>query len=121
MSAAPDLLETFRVAPQRADKLVELGFSPSEIYKIVAPRRTLDRRRKSGELLTIPESDRVVRLERIVALAERVFGDPDKAHRWLRRPNRALNGAAPVDLLESENGAREVEQLLGRVEYGMFS
>lgn len=121
MSAAPDLLEQFRVAPQRADRLVEMGFSPNEIYKIVAPRRTLDRRKKNAELLTIPESDRVVRLERIIALAERVFGEADKAHRWLRRPNRALNGVKPADLLESENGARKVEGLVHAVDHGMFS
>lgn len=121
MSAAPDHLQQFRVPAKRADHLIELGFSPTEIYKIVAPRRTLDRRKKSAEMLTIPESDRVVRMERIVTLAVRVFGDADKAHRWLRTPNRALNGAVPLDLLESENGARKAEGLVYAVEHGMFS
>ncbi|MFZ2099423.1 MAG: antitoxin Xre/MbcA/ParS toxin-binding domain-containing protein [Oricola sp.] len=113
--------EQFRVSPQRAADLSKLGFSADEIYRIVAPRRTLDRRKKNNEPLTLAESDRVQRLERIIAHAYRVFGDEQKANRWLRKPNRAMEKAIPVELLESETGAHKVEELLYAIDYGMFS
>lgn len=62
-----------------------------------------------------------VRSARIAALACEVLGDPEKAARWLRQPNRALAGRAPLSLLDTELGAREVEAVLRRIEYGVFS
>lgn len=103
------------------DNLTEHGFSNDEIYKIVAPRRTLARRRAKNEQLSPIETDRVLRLQRIVEEAERVFGDPEKAHRWLREPSRALDKAVPLDLLETESGARIVENELGVIDHGMFA
>jgi putative toxin-antitoxin system antitoxin component (TIGR02293 family) len=103
------------------DNLTEHGFSNDEIYKIVAPRRTLARRRAKNEQLSPIETDRVLRLQRIVEEAERVFGDPERAHRWLREPSRALDKAVPLDLLETESGARIVENELGVIDHGMFA
>ena len=62
-----------------------------------------------------------MRLERIAVQAERVFGAPDKAYRWLREPKRALQGETPLAYLASEAGARVVEEMLYRIEYGMFA
>ena len=69
------------------------GFASEEIYSIVAPRRTLARRKEQNENLSIAESDRVVRLNRISDMADRVFGDHEKALRWLRKKSRVLNEA----------------------------
>ena len=113
--------EQFRVPPQRAVDLAKLGFSAEEIYRIVAPRRTLDRRRKNDELLTLAESDRVHRLERVTQHAYRVFGSKEKANRWLRKPNRAMEKAVPIELLDSETGAYQVEELLHAIAHGMYS
>ena len=66
------------------------------------------------------ESDAVERLLRIAELADRVFEVREKAQRWLRKPNRALNRVVPVDLLVSETGARLVEDELMRIEYGIY-
>lgn len=110
----------FIVKTQRVKRLVELGFSSEEIYRVVAPRRTLDRRNKYDEPLTLAESDRVQRLERISAMANRVFGSEEKAHRWLRKPCRALDGAIPVEILASETGAHMVEEELHAIDFGMF-
>ena len=52
--------------------------------------------------------------------ADQVFGDKEKARRWLRKPSRALHGIAPIDLLESETGAHLVEQALYQIEYGIY-
>ena len=111
----------FLVSARKIDGLSKLGFSNDEVYKIVAPRRTLARRKQNNETLTLAESDRVLRLERISAMADRVFADHEKAQRWLRKESRALDGARPIDLLQSETGAHIVEQELHRIDHGMFA
>jgi len=82
--------------------------------------RSLQRRRRSGRLARF-ESDRLFRLARIVALAHQALGGTELAVRWLKRPNRALAGSAPVSLIDTELGARQVENVLGRIAYGGIS
>jgi putative toxin-antitoxin system antitoxin component (TIGR02293 family) len=103
------------------DDLTAHGFTRDELFDLVVPRRTLARRRQAGQALSPEEADRAVRLARIGALAERVFGRAEKAHRWLRKPSRTLDGAVPLDLLRSETGAVLVEQTLHRIDYGMLA
>lgn len=102
------------------DALKARGFTNDELYAIVAPRRTLARRKERGEDLTVGESDRVLRIQHISDMADRVFGDHEKAQRWLRKKSRVLN-EVPVVLLQSETGARLVEEELHRIAYGMYS
>jgi putative toxin-antitoxin system antitoxin component (TIGR02293 family) len=82
--------------------------------------RSLQRRRREGRLARY-ESDRLYRLARIVALAKQHLGDDQTAMRWLRRPNRALGGSTPLQLIDTELGARAVENILGRIAYGGVS
>jgi putative toxin-antitoxin system antitoxin component (TIGR02293 family) len=82
--------------------------------------RSLQRRRGSGRLARF-ESDRIYRLARIVALARQNLGSSDVALRWLKRPNRALGGSAPIAAIDTEVGARQVENVLGRIAYGGIS
>jgi putative toxin-antitoxin system antitoxin component (TIGR02293 family) len=103
------------------DELAAHGFERGELFDIVVPRRTLARRRRAGERLSADESGRAVRLARITAIAERVFGESAKVHRWLRKPNRALAGAVPLELLRTETGAYAVEQALVQIEYGIVA
>lgn len=110
-----------RIKPDELKGLTKHGYSEAEISDLVVPRRTLARRRAGRELLTVEETDRALRLKRIAVQAERVFGDPAKAHRWLRKSKRALNGATPVQFLVTETGARIVEGMLIRIEHGMFA
>jgi putative toxin-antitoxin system antitoxin component (TIGR02293 family) len=84
------------------------------------PARTLARRKQSNRL-DADESDRLYRLARMAAHAVSVFGTEDKAVAWLHRPNRALSGEAPVRLLDTDLGARQVEDVLGRLEFGLVS
>jgi len=102
------------------DELMAHGFTSEELFDLVVPRRTLGRRRQAGQL-SPEESDRAVRLARITAHAERVFGDPAKAHRWLRKPSPMIEGSVPLALLRSETGAHVVEKTLHRIDYGMFA
>ena len=82
--------------------------------------RSLQRRRGAGRLARY-ESDRLYRLARIVALADEFLGNHERAIRWLKRPNRALGGVAPIAAIDTEIGARQVENILGRIAYGGMS
>jgi putative toxin-antitoxin system antitoxin component (TIGR02293 family) len=82
--------------------------------------RSLQRRRREGRLAPY-ESDRIYRLARIVALAKSSLGSRAAAARWLKRPNRALGGKAPLDVIDTEIGARTVENVLGRIAFGGVS
>ncbi len=82
---------------------------------------TLTRRLSHGSLLTAAESDRTVRMARVCANAVEMIGDQDKAIEWLGTPNRALGGERPLDQLDTDTGARMVEDILGRIAYGVYS
>jgi putative toxin-antitoxin system antitoxin component (TIGR02293 family) len=120
MSAAYALARPV-VMPSELDRLHKHGFSNDEIYKIVAPRRTLARRKANNEPLSDAEADRAFRMEKIVQMAERIFGNPEKAHDWLRGEIRALDRAIPIELLQTERGANIVEEELHRIDFGMFA
>ncbi len=89
--------------------------------KLGIPIRTLTRRLSHNSRLTSAESDRAVRLARVYAGAVDLIGDEDKASEWLQTPNRALGGEKPLDRLDTEVGARIVEDVLGRIAYGVYS
>lgn len=82
--------------------------------------RSLQRRKRQGRLARY-ESDRLYRLARIVALAKHYFGADEGASRWLKTPNRALGGKIPLELVDTELGARAIENVLGRIAYGGVS
>jgi putative toxin-antitoxin system antitoxin component (TIGR02293 family) len=72
------------------------------------------------ELLGLEENERALRLIQVSTEADRVFGDPAKAARWLRHPNPALAGKTPIELLASEMGSRAVGELLIQIDHGIF-
>ncbi len=98
-----------------------LGVSFSEVAGLVRiPERTLARRRHSGRLST-EESERVLRIERLFALAVEMLRDPGRACVWLKTSKVALGGQTPLVYADTEVGAREVENLIGRIRHGVFS
>lgn len=88
--------------------------------KLLISRSTLQRRKAAGRL-SPDESDKVMRFSRLLALATDFYGNIDKARAWLKHPQRGLGGAIPLDYAETEIGAQEVEKLLGRMKYGVYS
>jgi putative toxin-antitoxin system antitoxin component (TIGR02293 family) len=88
--------------------------------KLAISRSTLQRRKAAGRL-SPDESDKVMRLSRLLEHATNVFGDVEKARAWLKFPQRGLGGAVPLDYAETEVGAREVDDLLGRIDYGVYT
>ena len=101
------------------DRLVKSGrLTLAEIDLVVLPRKTLSHRRTLGAL-TPEQSDRLVRVVGAIAAAEQTLGSQEKAARWLRRPSAALEGDTPLSLLDTGEGAKEVEHLLARIDHGL--
>lgn len=95
--------------------------SAEELAKSVGvASRTLHRRRLARKL-DRDTSERLVRLASVAARAQEVLGDDMAMRRWLRAPNRALAGQTPISLLDTEQGAQVVLDVLGRLEHGVFS
>ena len=123
------------LTPTRLDQMVRSGLAMRELDdlrasldlpmdrltpKLGISKATFHRRKATGWLRK-EESDRVVRFARLMGKAVDVFGNELNARRWLTAPQYGLGGAAPLDFAETEVGAREVEDLLGRIEYGVYS
>jgi putative toxin-antitoxin system antitoxin component (TIGR02293 family) len=109
--------------PYAALEAVAVGFAigPRDLGAVLhLPARTLARRKREKRLRP-DESDRLFRLGRIAALADEVLGSREKATRWLHQPNRALASAVPLRQLDTEVGARRVEDLLLRIAHGVYS
>ena len=83
--------------------------------------RTIARRIQKKEPLTPEESERVVRLARVLGKAVEVLGSLAKARRWVRKPSRALGGAAPLTMLDTGIGSNAVLRELGRIDHGVFA
>ena len=109
------------------------GFSSGKVIRLVAEyeipeallhrtlqisRSTFQRRKRRGRFTT-DESDRFVRLAGLYGMAEDVLGSKRDASEWISTPNRSLGGVSPAELVVTETGAREVEELLGRIAHGV--
>jgi putative toxin-antitoxin system antitoxin component (TIGR02293 family) len=98
------------------------GLNLSVLASIIGiAERTLARRRVAGKL-SPEESERLLRISNIFEKALELFeGDLEAAVNWLTTPKKALNGQQPLCYSRTELGTREVENLLGRIEHGVFS
>jgi putative toxin-antitoxin system antitoxin component (TIGR02293 family) len=101
--------------------LVRGGLSVAEVYQLIVPRRTLAHRIAKRQPLSKDESDKAVRVARITAMAEQVFGEPERAWRWLRKPKRRFDCKKPVEMLATEAGARLVEEMIVQIDHGIFA
>ena len=139
----PPLLSTItpvRVLPEQTDpfKLItqsRLGMAHAEVRQLAAlleltireqaillsmNERTLARRLVSGSLNKV-ESERLLLLSALAVHGLRVFEDQGKFNRWLRRPLDILDAQSPLQLLDTATGFQVVDQILGRIEYGVYS
>lgn len=99
-----------------------LNLTDVELARILdVSERTLSRLRQTRKRLTTAASDRLYRLIHIFTFAGEVFEDNNAAKQWLHHPQIGLGGRIPIDFIRTEAGAREVEDLLGRIEYGVVS
>jgi putative toxin-antitoxin system antitoxin component (TIGR02293 family) len=108
--------------PEAVDAAVERGIlTRDEADELVIPRRTLSHRRQKSQRLTLEESDKLSRIARLTTRAAETFGSQEDAVGWLREPNGALAGQTPLALLRSGEGAVLVEQILGRIDHGVYT
>jgi len=119
----PPLVERLRDGlPMREFRLLQdlLRISEEELgrYLGISPA-TLHRRKKSGHLET-PESERIVCFARLFGLSMEVFDTKEAAREWLKTINPGTAGESPLSYADTEFGAREVENLLGRIDHGVF-
>jgi putative toxin-antitoxin system antitoxin component (TIGR02293 family) len=113
------LLVEQRLPIQSVVSLTQQGLTEQEVYALVLPRRTFTHRKTNHQPLTREESDKAVRLARIAALAEVIFGNKEKASRWLRKAKRRFAARTPLAMLTTEAGARLVEEMLYQIDAGM--
>jgi putative toxin-antitoxin system antitoxin component (TIGR02293 family) len=99
----------------------DIDVSTEKLTEVVnIPSRTLARRKKEGKLQQY-ESERLLRIGLLFERAKEVLGGTEQARTWFKSPKKALGGKTPLDYADTEPGAREVENLLGRIEHGVFS
>jgi putative toxin-antitoxin system antitoxin component (TIGR02293 family) len=146
-SGRPGIFISYYIEPRGVQKSAK-AFSPQQVIEIVnrglpvgeleylrsrldvsidrltqnigLSRATFHRRKAVGRL-TAGESDKVVRFAQLLGLANKVLENEDDARRWLTSPQYGLGGAVPLNYARTEVGAREVEDLLNRIEYGVYS
>jgi putative toxin-antitoxin system antitoxin component (TIGR02293 family) len=109
-----------RLTPSSIKRLIALGLERSEIDELVIHSRTLQHRRSRREKLTVEESDRVLRMIRVLSRTQSIYGSRERALEWLRRPNARLENRTPMSLLKTDTGSRIVEELLIQIDEGMF-
>jgi putative toxin-antitoxin system antitoxin component (TIGR02293 family) len=109
-----------RLPTSAINRLVALGITRPEIDSLVISLRTLQHRRSHRQKLTVEESDRLVRVARLLSLATSVYESRERALAWLRRPHPRLRERAPLEMLKTDTGSRLVEELLVQIDEGMF-
>ena len=117
-----ELLEIIeqRLPTTSIQRLVGLGITRTEVDELVIPLRTLQHRRSRREKLRVGESERVLRVARVLSQAESIYGSRERALAWLRSPNPRCGKRAPMGLLKTDAGSRIVEDLLVQIDEGMF-
>jgi putative toxin-antitoxin system antitoxin component (TIGR02293 family) len=97
------------------------GFALKDLLEVVIPARTLKHRRQRNEPLSMDESDRLVRVARLYELGVKVFGNPDKARRWLSKPKHRFDGRSPLTMMRTSLGGNGVEEMLYQIDEGVFA
>ncbi len=96
------------------------GFAVKDLLEVVIPARTLKHRRQRKQPLSLDESDRLARVARIYALAVKVFSDPVDGREWMTFPIDRFQGKTALEMLRTETGGRQVEEMLIQIDEGMF-
>lgn len=131
-----DLMAGRELDTTTMDTIITSGFGACTVYAVKSAldlknsylaktmgmsEKTLQRRCEANKKLSPIESDRLYRVIRIYSLATRALEDADAARKWLTRPQRGLGNRIPIDMIQTEAGTKEVENLLGQIEYGVIS
>ena len=108
------------IEANRVKALIDRGIlGEKQVYRVI-PERTFKRRLANHETLKVSEGDAIARYLRVTEIANKAFGEGDFARKWLNLPNPELKGRVPIELAETDAGAREVEDVIGRFAHGVY-
>jgi putative toxin-antitoxin system antitoxin component (TIGR02293 family) len=108
------------IEAKRVQELIDRGvLGAKQVYRVI-PERTFKRRLANREVLKVSEGDAIARFLRLTEMATKIFGDSDFAGKWMVLPNPALKNRIPIELAETDSGAREVEAALTHIAYGDY-
>lgn len=100
----------------------QAGFTNGELARLIRiPARTYARRVAGHARLKVAEGERAVRLMRLFERAKEVFGTEENTRGWFNARILALGWKTPLEYAQTEPGAREVENIIGRIEHGVYS
>ena len=97
------------------------GIAVKDLLEVVIPARTLKHRRQRQEPFSVIEADRLARVARMYELAVKVFGDPEKARRWLTKPKIRFEERSPLSMMYTGLGGQGVEEMLYQIDEGVFA
>ena len=98
----------------------DLNVRQKQLLFGISPR-TQARYKQSNPELNPLVADRLSRFQRLTDLAVEVFEDELEAKRWLSSPKANLNDLTPLEVMATDSGASQVEQMLYRIEYGVYA
>jgi putative toxin-antitoxin system antitoxin component (TIGR02293 family) len=77
--------------------------------------------KKRGERFGAGLSEKIVGMADLYSYGFEVFEDKERFNQWMSKPNKALGGQFPYDLIDNQFGREEVKNLIGRIDYGIYS
>jgi putative toxin-antitoxin system antitoxin component (TIGR02293 family) len=92
-----------------------------ELAKALSVGRATLINKKGDDKFSPPLSEKIVGLADLYSYGYEVFEDKERFNQWMLRSNQALGGQAPYDLIHNQFGREEVRNVIGRIEYGVYS
>ena len=97
------------------------GFDYNQLSKVLSVARATLINKKGNDKFDISLSEKIVSVADIYSYGYEVFEDENRFNDWIFRSNKALGGQSPFDLLDSLYGREEIKNLIGRIDYGVYS
>ena len=97
------------------------GFDYHQLSKVLSVARATLINKKGNDRFDISISEKIVSVADIYSYGYEVFEDESRFNDWIFRANAALGGQSPFDLLDSQYGREEIKNLIGRIDYGVYS
>lgn len=100
---------------------VKADMDYSMLAKVLSVTRATLINKKKSEKFGAGLSERIVGLADLYSYGFEVFEDEDGFNRWMAKPNKALGGEIPFNIIDNQFGREEVKNLIGRIAYGVYS
>jgi putative toxin-antitoxin system antitoxin component (TIGR02293 family) len=93
----------------------------NQLSKVLSVARATLINKKGTAKFDMVLSERIVGVADLYSYGYEVFEDENRFNEWIFRSNQALGGQSPYDLLDNQYGREEVKNLIGRIDYGVYS